>query len=162
MYTTPQSTADPLSWASVRRDTIKASDRDFEKHASKFYSKSDKPAGVWDKLTAFLSKSSTRKALTKTRPSPEYIQRPGEIGTDQRPGFLRGLSAFEIRKINPPNVALSLALGSAAMYLLGRPTLMALYSDKLEARLWDPQDIIKQNVIAIGAALGVLVLISSR
>ena len=54
----------------------------------------------------------------------------------------------------------SAALGSVAIYLLGRPTLASLFSDKLEARLWDPQDIIKQNLLAMGASLGALLLLS--
>lgn len=52
----------------------------------------------------------------------------------------------------------SLALGSVAILFLGQPTLFQIFSKALEVQLWDTEEIIRNNLIAIGIVLGILVL----
>lgn len=52
----------------------------------------------------------------------------------------------------------SILLGSTAILVLGQPTLFQIFSDTLEVRLWDTGDIVRNNLIAMGAILGILVL----
>ena len=54
----------------------------------------------------------------------------------------------------------SLLLGGTAMALLGQPTLLQVFSDKLEVKLWDTSDIVRNNLIASAVALAGLLLLN--
>jgi len=54
--------------------------------------------------------------------------------------------------------AASLVLGSVVISFLGQPTLFHIFSKELEVQLWDTQDIVRNNLIAVGAVLGGLLL----
>jgi hypothetical protein len=53
----------------------------------------------------------------------------------------------------------SVLLGSTAMFFLGQPTLLdKALSSNLEIELWDTSEVVRNNLIAMAAVLGALVL----
>jgi len=47
--------------------------------------------------------------------------------------------------------------GISVMAMIGRPTLLHLFSSSLEMQLWDKGDVIKENLIAMAVILGIVV-----
>ena len=53
----------------------------------------------------------------------------------------------------------SILLGSTAMILLGQPTLLhKIFSNQLEVQLWDTQDVVRNNLIAMSVILAGLLV----